>query len=83
MLDQSYMRYWAADHEQFSRDFHSALVALGRLATNALRKLPGIGSVYVTEPTGRAMIGGLAASASTTLVFLGVGALSIPPGALA
>lgn len=83
MLDQSYMRYWAADHEQFSSDLHSALVALGRIARRGLVNLPGIGSVYAAERTGRAMIGGLAASASTTLVFLGVGALSIPPGALA
>ena len=83
MLDQSYMRYWAADHEQFSRDLHSALVALGRFAGRGIDRLSGIGSVYTTRRTARGMIAGLAASATTTLLFLGIGALSLSPGALA
>ena len=82
MLDQSYLHYWAAGHEQFSRDLHSAFVALGEFAKRGLRKT-GIGSAYAPQATARAMIVGLAASTSTTLLFLGVGALSLPPGALA
>lgn len=83
MLDQSYMRYWAADHERFSRDLHSALVALGRFSQRGFDSLSGIGPVYTTGRTARGMLAGLAASATTTLLFLGVGALSLPPGALA
>ena len=82
MLDQSYMRHWVANHDQISRDLHKALQSFARFVGRALGASPRIGSVYA-ETAGRAMIVGLAASATTTLLFLGVGALSLHPGARA
>ena len=85
MMDQLFMRHWAANHDQFSRDLDKGLAAL---AARLRRIRASIGQAYGsaedggTSQAGRAMLMGLAASASTTLLFTTVGLLAHSPGAL-
>jgi hypothetical protein len=89
MMDQLFMRHWAANHDQFSRDLDKGLAALAARLRRIRLGRPSIGQAYGsvedggTSRAGRAMLTGLAASATTTLLFTAVGLLALPPGALA
>ena len=88
MIDQLFMRHWAANHDQFSRDLDKGLAALAARLRSIGRGRASIDQAYGsaedggTSQAGRAMLTGLAASASTTLLFTAVGLLAHSPGAL-